>query len=659
MPGILGIMRPQPFEPDITATLDRMAEPLRYVPDQTVQHFQRGQFAGSVVDYGPGFGFLKSAAAERDGVLLLMDGEVFPDAAEVPHELQGDSPTVQRADYCLHLYLERGPQFVKSLNGTFAIAVYDGRDHTIHLYNDRFGSAPLFIWTGDRQCVFASSQRSLLCYRDHIGRQYDRDAIAELVVFERVLGEKTLFTDIRRLVPASHAIWNAEGLRIEKYWHISSAEGAGKMKDCREAAVELNRRLDRSVSKRQGDGAKAATLVSGGIDSRLLLHFCNRETLVVTFSNRNHPVSIETRLAAKVAHMLGKEHVLVERENDHYTTVAQRAVDVGESLRSFIGSHSLGLHDQMRGIGVQAVITGHFWDTFFKGVFAVPASGDIYRDEPSILRAQRIARQIGSSVVLRRPHHEDLMRLALNVEMRERATIAKERFIRRIVGLYQDGRSIQSCSDCLRLHDLQSTASIAFTRGLRTSFPDRSPIYDNDLLAFALSAPFEWKRHAQIVRTALKLANPKLARIMDANTGLPAGLCPPWNTVLGSMRQFVRTTARGLSRYSIAVDRLRDAPVGSRIFVQHDSWHDMNGMLRLCDRYRSMVETAVERLDGTLFDKDVVSRLLRDDLTARVPRFNKLWEIILTFQLFDAKWGPGANREEVSRLQQETVSHGL
>lgn len=655
MPGILGIIRPQSFQPEVAATLDRMAEPLRYAPDQTVQHLHRGRFAGSVVDYGPRFGFLKSAVAERDGVVLLMDGEIFPDAAEVPHELQGDSPTVQRAEYCLHLYLERGPQFVKSLNGTFAVAVYDRRDHTIHLYNDRFGSAPLFVWVADRQCAFASSQRSLLCYRDDIGREYNRDAIAELVVFERVLGEKTLFTDIRRLVPASHAIWNAEGLRIEKYWHVLSPGNAAVVKDCREAAVELNRRLDRSVSKRQGDGAKAAALVSGGIDSRLLLHFCNPETLALTFSNRKHPVSLETRLAATVAHALGKEHVLVERESDHYATVAEHAVDVGESLRSFIGSHSLGLHDQMRGIGAEVVITGQFWDTLFKGMYSTGMVSDTYHDEPVVLQARRISQQVADSLILRRTKHQALMSLALCNEMKERAAVGKERVIHLMTSLVGEGRTGSTCSEYFRLHDLQSTASIAFLRGLRTSFPDRSPGYDNDLLSLALSVPVELKGQGQIVRAALRIANRRLARIPDANTGLPAGLCPPWSTFAGAMRDAVRGGARALAGCSKHAARLRQATPGSRIFKQHDSWHDMNGMLRLCDRYRSMVETAVEQLDAALFDTEIVADLLRDDLNAKAPRLNKLWEILLTFQLFDAKWGPATKRAGIPPRQEAVI----
>ena len=117
-----------------------------------------------------------------------MDGEVFPDASDVPHELVGNSPTIQRADYCLHLYLQHGPSFVRALNGTFAIAIIDSRDRSIHLYTDRFGHHLLFLWMKGHECAFASSVRSLLAFRADIGREYDRRGVAELIAFERVLG---------------------------------------------------------------------------------------------------------------------------------------------------------------------------------------------------------------------------------------------------------------------------------------------------------------------------------------------------------------------------------------------------------------------------------------------------------------------------------------
>ena len=299
MPGILGIIGDKQIGRNQENKLADMAYPLMFTPEQEVEWFRHEWYSAGTVGYGKSFSFLKRSSAYKEGVLLIMDGEVFPDAGDVPHDLAASAPTIQRAEYCLYLYLQHGPQFVQRLNGTFVIAVLDNRDRTVHLYNDRFGSEPIYIWTREREFAFATSQRSLLKYRDDIGQQYDKDALTELIVFEKVLGSKTLFQDIRRLIPASHAIWDGKQCTIEKYWDLTIGHKPETLCNWKDAAVELNERLERSMAKRLADSAQAAALISGGVDSRLLLRFCSPSTIAVTFSNKNHPLSIESRLAAR------------------------------------------------------------------------------------------------------------------------------------------------------------------------------------------------------------------------------------------------------------------------------------------------------------------------------------------------------------------------
>jgi asparagine synthetase B (glutamine-hydrolysing) len=640
MPGIFGLINNNQSDFDNNISLSAMAQSLVFMPEQEIEIFKHKWYCAGTAGYGKSFTFLKRSSAVKDNVLLIMDGEVFPDASDVPHELAGNSPTVQRAEYCLYLYLKYGTQFIKQLNGNFVIAVFDTRDRRIHLFNDRFGSEPIYIWQEGNEFAFSTSQRSLLSYRNDIGRKYDKDAIAELIVFERILGDKTLFHDIRRLVTASHAVWDGKQLKIEKYWTISDNTKNEKIKKWKDAAVEFHRLLKQSIAKRLSDNAKVGALISGGIDSRLLLSFCPESTVALTFSNKDCKHSIETILAGRIAKLLGHEHILLEREMDHYAKVAELAVEVNESVRTFAACHSLGLHQKMLDIGIRAVITGQYWDTFFKGMYSTESTeNDIYRNEPFILQTRRIGRQVADSLILRRQKHQDLTNLALSQEMKERSAIIREKMILLMQSLCVSGDNLGDCSEKFRLHDLQSTASMGFQNGLRTVFPDRSPCFDNDLFSFALYIPLNLKKNGQIVRWALKLANPKLSWIKDANTGLPAGLCPPWNQILGTMRQFVRNSGKRITYYSKSFNKLRQPASGCRIFKQHDSWHDRNGLFKFNEKYRSMIESAVENLDESIFDKNILKVLFQDELNAPSPRLEKLWEIVLSFGLFDQKYG--------------------
>ena len=653
MPGIFGLISKSVSDSDYTNKLTTMAYPLVFTAEQETELFRNKWYCTGTVGYGKSFSFLKKASAFKDDVLLIMDGEIFPDSEDVSRELAASAPTIQRAEYCLHLYLQYGPKFVERLNGAFVIAVFDNRDHTVHLYNDRFGSEPIYIWTSLEEFAFSTSVGSLLNYRDDIGRKYNEDALSELILFNRIFEDKTLFQDIRRLVPASHAIWDGRQLKIEKYWDIDANTKIEGLKNWKDAAVELRTKLEHSVNKRMIDDAKSAILISGGVDSRLLLGLCpkSKSAIAVTFSNKNHPHSSDTRLAIKIAKQLGYEHALIERDTDHYADVAELAVDVIESQMDFVHCHSLGLHQKMLDLGVRVVLTAHWWDTLFKGCYSIGNLNNyifpayhVYRDEPDPLKARRIAKYCCSSEGIQKPHNQDLLMLALNNQMKDRAAAVRERMIGKLSMLLQKNKDIQSSSEYFTILDLQSKETIGIQHALRTVFPDRSPAYDNDLFSLALNIPAGWKKGGKIVQRALKLVNPKLAWIADANTGLPAGLLPPWSSILFILRKKVQDTSRYISRNSKNTAGSRQPGKECTIFLENSSWHEMNGLLRFSQRYRSMVERTVNNLDETIFDKKVVTELLDHDLSTACPRLSRLWEMILTFGLFDQKYGPNASR---------------
>ncbi|NLX13666.1 MAG: hypothetical protein GXY44_08445 [Phycisphaerales bacterium] len=644
MPGILGIIRPEPFEPDITSILDRMAEPLRYAPDQTVQHFEKGRFAGSVVDYGPGFGFLKPAAAERDGVLLLMDGEVFPDAGEVPHELVGTCPTIQRADYCLHLYLEHGPPFISYLDGTFAIAVVDSRDRKVHLYTDRFCSRPLYVWTKASTTAFGTSVRSLLLMSNDIGGEYDRQALAELVVFERVFGNRTLFTDIQRLPAAAQAIWDGQALVIQQYLNPLRAPSDVRYRSWHEASDDLSYRLRNAIQRRTADGARTATFISGGIDSRLVLALSPPHIEAVTFANANC-FCRETSTALTIARALNRPCLLLERKSDYYALHAQRMADICEGLVVFGGAHTVGINPAMWQTGIRVVMTAMFFDSAFKGFFGTETTPrSIYDTPPEEFMCRRDARLLADSSLVRRADRYDLAILVLADEMKNIASVARERRVRWLATLRQQLGSIAELKDKSCFAELQSAGGfVGFLYGIRMHFVDRSPVYDNDVVQLALNVPHAWKLKGRLVRRAIMKTSRKLGWIQDNNFGIPAGLCSPWHEMATFGNRYVAGGWRHLRRKFYA------AQEPSSVFTS-GAWHNLNAALRCSNLYRKLVEDSIEVLPTEMFDVHMVRALMKHDLLGKEPQMSALWVVLITFALFHKAWGPGGSRRVATSL---------
>lgn len=645
MPGILGIVGKHPPQ-EMRDMVQEMAIPMVFAKGQEPKGFVCGGFAGAVVDHDAAMSFLKRAWASRDGVLLLMEGEVFPEASEVPAALASPHPTIQRADYCLERYLQEGPGFALRLNGSFALAVFDGRDGKTHLFTDRLGTVPLFWWAEQAEFAFATSVRSVLLRRDDIGRRYSPEAVAELMVFERVFDARTLFSDIHRLPPGTHAIWSGSRLETRAYWTLPTEKGSEDRVTLDDAARDLCDRLRHSTARRCADRAPSMALISGGLDSRLLLACSPEHVQAGTFSNEGQAPSIETRLALEVSRALGRQHVLLHRHADHYADVAEAAPEVSEGLWTFASCHALGLHEQMAKAGVQAFLTGNYWDTLFKGYYLVPTEIDpIYKDEPVPLQARRLARHLANTPVLHRITHQDLLMLALSDEMKDCAAAAKERIIRTMTPFYSPRTTPEDFAEVAVFSQVEFDTAMGFQRSLRVRFVDRSPTFDNSLVDFACQTPIRLKKDGAIIRRALRLTHPQLGRILDANNGLPAGLASPWLDLAVGAKRRVRRTAAWFSRFSRTLTNWRTPPVGTGVCRQDCSWHDINALLVFSEKYRSLVTTTLHSLPDAMFDKPMIQRLLDDELSGRLPRFNKLFELILTFGLFDRQWGPGTNRK--------------
>lgn len=643
MPGIFGSSLPGPHRRgDAERVLSRMAGPLRYHARQSTQFCFLDDVSAGLVDYGGGYEFLKGALAQRDGVVAILDGEVYPELSDLAPELRRGGATVQRADYCLELYLRHGLNAIERFNGAFGLALIDTREGRIHLSTDRFGHRWLFYWSDGPASAFASSVRSLLLYRDDIGRQYDTRALAELVVFERVLGDRTLFSDVKRLPAGHRATWNGRNWEVQRYFKARLRYDRGGLKSWQEASAELVVRLRRSLQKRTADQAKTGLFLSGGLDSRLVLGCCPVPVVACTYA---HPgrLPAEARVATRLAAAAGVPCLAVPRAPDYYAAISGPGAELNEGLATFVGCHSLGLHGALAQEGIRVVLTGDRSDVAFKDYFAgemdlsdlTPWTGDV-------LQRRRAARKLMSSPIIRRAHRQDLMMLALNGAQKREFALTFERCLADLQDWFTT-KSVEEALAVVGLADWQGLTSMGFVRGLATEFVERSPFYDNDVWDLSLAIPPAWRERARIVRRAVGLASAPLARIPDVGTGLPPVIPWPWDGYAAFVRQKVRKVAKWCSRSSRALSSLRPPAPGTSVFMWSGA-HDRNAALRHCAEYRDLVVRSVADLPAEYFDLDLIHSLLEEDLAAETPRHGSLFEILITFAHFDGKWGVRASR---------------
>jgi asparagine synthase (glutamine-hydrolysing) len=113
------------------------------------------------------------------------------------------------ASYLVHLYEEKGVDFLRDLNGWFSGVLIDLREKKVLLFNDRSGGGKLLLFESPQGLYFASEARALLQVCPG-ARSLEMAAVAEVWHSDNGLGQRTLFRGVTRL-PGGSVLEMADG----------------------------------------------------------------------------------------------------------------------------------------------------------------------------------------------------------------------------------------------------------------------------------------------------------------------------------------------------------------------------------------------------------------------------------------------------------------
>ena len=136
--------------------------------------------------------------SNEDGTIwVTYNGELYNEL-ELRRELEAKGHRYRTScdtESLVHLYEEEGPEFVRRLNGMFALAIWDGRRGRLVLARDRMGQKPLFYGAlPGGGLAFGSEPKAILAHPE-IGRALDRQSLVRYLFYE--------------YVPAPHSIWRS------------------------------------------------------------------------------------------------------------------------------------------------------------------------------------------------------------------------------------------------------------------------------------------------------------------------------------------------------------------------------------------------------------------------------------------------------------------
>ena len=120
----------------------------------------------------------------------------------------------------LYLYKKKGLNFVKYLNGLFAIAIYEKKENRLLIITDRYGSHPIFHSVKKPDALAFASEAKVILKALSAPLQLNKAAVAEFFTFSFLLGNKTFFEGIELVPPATIMIYEGgdKNPRMQQYW---------------------------------------------------------------------------------------------------------------------------------------------------------------------------------------------------------------------------------------------------------------------------------------------------------------------------------------------------------------------------------------------------------------------------------------------------------
>jgi asparagine synthase (glutamine-hydrolysing) len=300
------------------ALVERMRDtmPHRGPDDAGAEIFDHGRLGLgfrrlSIVDLSPAGNQPMRGCANRN-VWLVFNGEIY-NHAELRSGLEArghkyssrtDSETI------IHLYEERGLDFVNEIEGDFAIALWDGEREQLVLARDRIGVKPLYFYQATGRFMFASEIKAMLAH-PAVTPEIDEESLYHYLSFLTTPAPRTLFRGIKK-IPAGHLLICDRGgsLQLKRYWDALPPKEISA--DEKERHTEILRLLRSSIKKRMMADVPFGVFLSGGVDSSanvaLMAEEMSRPVDTFTVGFHDDAELNELEPARQIAQRFGTNH---------------------------------------------------------------------------------------------------------------------------------------------------------------------------------------------------------------------------------------------------------------------------------------------------------------------------------------------------------------
>jgi len=406
--GQFNFARNEPVEPD---TIRRMTESIRH----------RGPDDEGYLISGPlGFGFRRLSIIDLAGghqpmsdaeetVWVILNGEIYnfkelrADLEQRGHRFRTRSDT----EVIIHGYKEWGTEVLNHLNGMFGLAIWDVKNHRLVVARDAMGIKLIYYRIANGQLTFGSEIRAIVA-AENSKPEVDPVALNLFLRFRYTPSPLTILQGTRKLAPGT-MLTVENGQCQEKRWYNYTPTPFSSPKEDEEATHELLELYRAAVRRHLLSDVPVGILLSGGIDSGLLLALMNEQGGPWPAYSVGYGKSFEDDEltdAAETAKLLGARHVPVKLNRAEFERSLPKIVECLEEPIAASSIVPMYFVSQRARQDVKVALIGQGPDELFGGYkrHLGVHYGDWWRWLPTVIRSSV------SFVVDRLPRNETLKR---------------------------------------------------------------------------------------------------------------------------------------------------------------------------------------------------------------------------------------------------------
>lgn len=485
---------------------------------------------------GPlGFGFRRLSIIDLAGghqpmsdkersVWVVFNGEIY-NYPELSKELASYGQvfhTKSDTEVIIHGYKQWGEEVFNHLNGMFGLAIWDEKKKKLIIARDAMGIKLVYYKMEDDSVYFGSEIRSVI---GAVGSKPEIDPVA-LNLFLRYRytpSPLTLFKGIKKLAPGTMLVFDNGKSRLER-WYKFKPTPFSPMKTDREATEELLEIYKRAVKRHLLSDVPVGLLLSGGIDSGLLLGLMNGNgdswpTYTVGYGKSFKDDELSD--AAETAQIYSAKHTSIELDRKSFEDALPKIVSFLEEPIASSSIVPMYFVCQRARQDVKVVLVGQGPDELFGGYLRHLGVqyGKWWRQFPTWAKIPM------NHMVNFLPRNESLKRAAYSLDVKDRMKRYQQVFSimpgETIDSLFHDGilppnagDKILECWNGLGplMEDTDELGGFQFLE-LRSSLPDELLMYADKLsMAHGLEArvPYldrEVVEYAQRLSASFKIRN--------------------------------------------------------------------------------------------------------------------------------------------------------